>query len=92
MFSAMLGMIFSYIWRAIDKIAFIFFFFLGTKSGKGVEFALQMESFYIFPHEPSLMPVDAAAADIHSRNQEPITRSRKEGKLCPKADPKYLVP
>lgn len=91
MFSAMLGMIFSYIWCAIDKIAFIFFF-LGTKSGKGVEFALQMESFYIFPHEPSLVPVDAAAADIHSRDQEPITRSRKEGKLCPKAALKYLVP
>ena len=39
-----------------------------------------------------MVPVDAAAADIHSRDQEPITRRRKEGKLCPKAAPKYLVP
>lgn len=48
----MLGMIFSYIWRAIDKIAFIFFF-LGTKSGKGVELHSKWKVSFIFPHEPS---------------------------------------
>ena len=57
---------YSYIWYEIYKIAFIFFF-LGTKSDKEVEIVPQKESFYIFPHEPSSVPVGAATADIHCR-------------------------
>lgn len=56
----------SYIRCVIDKIAFIFFF-LAQKSGKEVKFVPQMEGFYIFPHEPSLVPVGTATADIHCK-------------------------